>query len=241
MNALPVWNEDFTVRHTEVSREGNLRIDTFFDYMQEAAANHAANLGCGLADLEKHGMMWVLSRLRLRIFRTPGIGERITVTTWPSGVDKLFATREFILTIGDEQIAAGSSFWLLLDRARMRPLRVLESLPIPLPDNSGRERVFTDLPKLPRRECSDPLPLTVTESQIDVNRHMNNARYIARLFDWLSVHLGAAPVVSEIQANFLMGTAPESVLTVSGSAENGVWYIEESVDSVPHFQAEVRL
>ena len=181
MNALPVWNEDFTVRHTEVSREGNLRIDTFFDYMQEAAANHAANLGCGLADLEKHGMMWVLSRLRLRIFRTPGIGERITVTTWPSGVDKLFATREFILTIGDEQIAAGSSFWLLLDRARMRPLRVLESLPIPLPDNSGRERVFTDLPKLPRRECSDPLPLTVTESQIDVNRHMNNARYIARL------------------------------------------------------------
>ena len=241
MNALPVWNEDFTVRHTEVSREGKLRIDTFFDYMQEAAANHATNLGCGLADLEKHGMMWVLSRLRLRILRTPGIGERITVTTWPSGVDKLFATREFILTIGDEQIAAGSSFWLLLDRARMRPLRVLESLPIPLPDNSGRERVFSDLPKLPRRECSDPLPLTVTESQIDVNRHMNNARYIARLFDWLSVCLGAAPVVSEIQANFLIGTAPESVLTVSGGETDGVWYIEESVDSVPHLQAEVRL
>lgn len=238
---MNVWNENFTVRHTEVSREGKLRIDAFFDYMQEAAANHATDLGCGLADLETRGMMWVLSRLRLRIFRTPGIGERITVTTWPSGVDKLFATREFILTIGDEQIAAGSSFWLLLDRARMRPLRVLESLPIPLPDNSGRERVFADLPKLPRRECSDPLPLTVTESQIDVNRHMNNARYIARLFDWLSVRLGAAPVVSEIQANFLMGTAPESVLTVSGSETDGVWYIEESVDSVPHFQAEVRL
>ena len=238
---MNVWNENFTVRHTEVSREGKLRIDAFFDYMQEAAANHATDLGCGLADLETRGMMWVLSRLRLRIFRTPGIGERITVTTWPSGVDKLFATREFILTIGDEQIAAGSSFWLLLDRARMRPLRVLESLPIPLPDNSGRERVFTDLPKLPRRECADPLPLTVTESQIDVNRHMNNARYVARLFDWLAVRLGSAPVVSEIQANFLMGTAPESVLTVSGSAENGVWYIEESVDSVPHFQAEIRL
>ncbi len=238
---MNVWNENFTVRHTEVSREGKLRIDAFFDYMQEAAANHATDLGCGLADLETRGMMWVLSRLRLRIFRTPGIGERITVTTWPSGVDKLFATREFILTIGDEQIAAGSSFWLLLDRARMRPLRVLESLPIPLPDNSGRERVFADLPKLPRRECADPLPLTVTESQIDVNRHMNNARYVARLFDWLAVRLGSAPVVSEIQANFLIGTAPESVLTVSGSETDGVWYIEESVDSVPHFQAEVRL
>ncbi len=238
---MNVWNEKFTVRHTEVSREGKLRIDAFFDYMQEAAANHATDLGCGLADLETRGMMWVLSRLRLRIYRTPGIGERIAVTTWPSGVDKLFATREFILTAGDEQIAAGSSFWLLLDRARMRPLRVPESLPIPLPDNSGRERVFADLPKLPRRECADPLPLTVTESQIDVNRHMNNARYVARLFDWLAVRLGSAPVVSEIQANFLIGTAPESVLTVSGSETDGVWYIEESVDSVPHFQAEIRL
>ena len=68
------------------------------------------------------------------------------------------------------------------------------------------------------------MPLTVTESQIDVNRHMNNARYVARLFDWLAVRLGSAPVVSEIQANFLIGTAPESVLTVSGSETDGVWY-----------------
>ena len=78
---MNVWNENFTVRHTEVSREGKLRIDAFFDYMQEAAANHATDLGCGLADLETRGMVWVLSRLRLRIYRTPGIGERIAVTT----------------------------------------------------------------------------------------------------------------------------------------------------------------
>ncbi len=47
-----VWEETFTIRHTEVTREGAVRIDTIFDYMQEAAANHAANLGCGLAALE---------------------------------------------------------------------------------------------------------------------------------------------------------------------------------------------
>ena len=80
-----VWEETFTIRHTEVTREGAVRIDTIFDYMQEAAANHAANLGCGLAALEKRGMMWVLSRLKLSIRRTPRLGEVVTVSTWPSG------------------------------------------------------------------------------------------------------------------------------------------------------------
>ena len=50
---MNVWNENFTVRHTEVSREGKLRIDAFFDYMQEAAANHATDLGCGFTALRE--------------------------------------------------------------------------------------------------------------------------------------------------------------------------------------------
>ncbi len=235
-----VWEETFTIRHTEVTREGAVRIDTIFDYMQEAAANHAANLGCGLAALEKRGMMWVLSRLKLSIRRTPRLGEVVTVSTWPSGVEKLFATREFVLRCGAETVAEGSSCWLLLDRNKMRPLRVMESLPDRLPDNSGRSRIFSGLDKLPRRSCQDPVGVDVHESMIDVNRHMNNARYITLLFDWLSLRLSHAPEIYGIQANFLIGTAPGSCLTISGDLSGDTWYLEESLDSVPHFQAEVK-
>lgn len=236
-----VWTENFAIRHTEVTREGFVRIDTIFDYMQEAAANHAANLGCGLQALDACGMMWVLSRLKLSILRTPRLGEIVTVTTWPSGVEKLFATREFVLSCGDETIARGSSCWLLLDQRKMRPLRVMESLPIGLPDNSLRDRNFTGLDKLPRRPCSNPVTVEVHESMIDVNRHMNNARYITQLFDWLSMRLNRAPEVCGIQANFIAATAPGSRLTISGDLADGVWYIEESLDAQPHFQAEVKV
>lgn len=237
---LAVWEETFAIRHTEVTRDGAVRIDTIFDYMQEAAANHAANLGCGLAALEERGMMWVLSRLKLAVRRTPHLGECVTVSTWPSGIEKLFATREFVLRCGEETVAEGSSCWLLLDRGKMRPLRVMESLPERLPDNSRRLRIFSGLDKLPRRPCQDPVTVEIHESMIDVNRHMNNARYITQLFDWLSLRLFHAPEIHEIQANFLIGTAPGSSLTISGDLSGDTWYLEESQDSVPHFQAEVK-
>ncbi len=238
---LPVWTETFAIRHTEVTREGFLRIDTFFDYMQESAANHAANLGCGLHDLYENGMMWVLSRIKLSVLRTPRIGEIVTVTTYPSGVEKLFATREFVLSCGDETIALGSSCWLLLDSPKLRPLRVMESLPCGLPDNSARPRNFTGLDKLPRRPCSNPMTIDVHESMIDVNRHMNNARYITQLFDWLSLRLDHAPEIREIQVNFVSATAPGSQLTISGDCTDNAWYIEENLADALHFQAEVRI
>ncbi len=241
-NSLPVWKEEFRVRHAEASRDGVVRLDTLFDYMQEAAANHAANLGCGLTALNEHGMMWVLSRLKLSIRRTPRLGETVTVETWPSGVEKLFATREFILFCGEESVAQGSSFWLLLDQVKMRPLRVLETLAGLLPDNSSRGRIFSGLDKLSRCSCSFPMEVDVHESMIDVNRHMNNARYITQLFDWLSLRLSHAPEVGLIQANFIAGTAPGSRVTVSGaSTGEGAWYIEECVAGQPHFQAGVQI
>ena len=184
---LPVWTEQYRVRHTEVTREGFLRADVFFDYMQEAAANHAKHIGVGLEALNSVGLMWVLSRLKLQVLHTPLLGETVSVTTWPSGIERLFATREFILKNEKEEIVArASSCWILLDQARMHPRKVLETLPAKLPDNSARERNFTNLDKLTRLPVSNPSRMRIPESMIDVNRHMNNARYVTGVFDWLA-------------------------------------------------------
>lgn len=238
--SLPVWKEVFPIRYAEVTRAETVRLDTLFDYMQETAANHAENLGCGLAALNDRGMMWVLSRLKLSVLRTPCLGETVTVESWPSGVEKLFATREFVLSCGSEIVAKASSYWLLLDRGKLRPLRVLDALAGLLPDNRERGRFFTGLDKLSRRPCSSPIEVEVHESMVDVNCHMNNARYITQLFDWLALRLARLPEIREIQANFVAGTAPGSRLSIAGCDSGSSWYIEESVAGLPHFQAEVR-
>ena len=111
----PTHRETFRVRCRETDRNGMLKLSSWFDFLQEAAANHAARLGVGLEALSERGLLWVLSRLHLSICRYPAIGEPGTVETWPNGFRRLFAHRQFRLTGEDGgELAVASSAWLLL-------------------------------------------------------------------------------------------------------------------------------
>lgn len=102
-----IYRENIRVRHREADRNGRLKLLSWFDFLQEAAANHAARLGVGLNALTERGQLWVLSRLKLEIRRSPQIGEELTVETYPSGVNRLFFTREFqVFDKSGEVIAA---------------------------------------------------------------------------------------------------------------------------------------
>ena len=115
-----IYRENIRVRHREADRNGRLKLLSWFDFLQEAAANHAARLGVGLNALTERGRLWVLSRLKLEIRRSPRIGEELTVETYPSGVNRLFFTREFqVFDKSGEVIARASSAWLLLSAAKI--------------------------------------------------------------------------------------------------------------------------
>ena len=71
----PTRRESFRVRYRETDRNGILKLSSWFDFLQEAAANHATQLGVGLDALSERGLLWVLSRLHLSICRYPAIGS----------------------------------------------------------------------------------------------------------------------------------------------------------------------
>jgi len=74
----------FTVRYYEVGPSRLVRPATLLDYLQDAAAEHASQLRIGVQDLHHRDLTWVLSRLRLTVARYAGVGETVTVRTWPS-------------------------------------------------------------------------------------------------------------------------------------------------------------
>lgn len=173
-----IYRENIRVRHREADRNGRLKLLSWFDFLQEAAANHAARLGVGLNALTERDQLWVLSRLKLEIRRSPQIGEELTVETYPSGVNRLFFTREFqVFDKSGEVIARASSAWLLLSAAKLRPLRP-DQLPCPLPDNSDLPVHFRLDEKLPGDDAlAEEFSVPVRFSMEDVNGHLNNAEY----------------------------------------------------------------
>lgn len=203
----PFLKERILIRHHNVDAEGRLKVAGLCDFFQDAAARHADKIGVGLRFLAGHSMAWVLSRLRVEVLRYPEVDEEVEVMTYPSGFQRLFAMREFAVTdLSGAPVARATSAWLLLERENFRPCRasdvisisddsVISKLPrhFPLP---GKLREPDGMPPAARLECR------VLPSEIDLNRHFNNAMYAARMSDVLD---GASP--SEFQLNFQRSVA----------------------------------
>lgn len=182
-----VLEQSFPVRLFETDARGSLSVGGLCDYLQEAAGNHAAALGVSVSGLMERGLTWVLSRLRLRIARLPRAGETVTVRTWPTGAERLFALRDFrVSDAAGAEVAAAVSAWLILDTASRRPVRV-QSVFDP-PDVSRVQRALGDgIEKLPPVEgAASEAPVVVRLSDLDSNAHANNAR----ISEWIVEAVG---------------------------------------------------
>src|SRR5512138_696524 len=118
------WHEEVVLPEDGVTRGGRLTLAAFCGPMLEAAGAHASSVDLGVADLQARNLTWMLGRFRMTLAQPPRPGMAVTVTTWPSGVARLFALREFRVTSAEHgEVATATSAWLLVDFKTRRPLR----------------------------------------------------------------------------------------------------------------------
>lgn len=181
MGRKAAWEASFQVKGYEVGPSGEARIDSLANYLQETADQHAENLEVGEQALLKAGKSWVLTRLFLRFDAFPRMGERITVQTWPSGLDRLAAQRDFRVTgEGGRELGVATSAWVIFNLAE----RSMDPMPasmekLYLEGRPGRALEFTTrlVKRLKRHEHEKEF--RVRESDLDILGHANNVRYPA--------------------------------------------------------------
>lgn len=174
-----IWTEVFTVRSFEASASGTLSIQNLCNYFQEAAGNHAHALGVSVEQLRARHLTWMLSRLHVKVDRYPAWRDTVFIDTWPSGHNGLFATREFrMYTDAGDQVARGTSAWLVIDLKRRRAARIpdfIDQIPVPrIP------RAIADpfLKIQPLEYASIQRHYEVRYSDLDLNNHANNVSFI---------------------------------------------------------------
>lgn len=168
------------VHSYEVDFNQRLTVTALFNYLQEIAWEHAHLLGYGWEHLLQKNWFWVLSRVEVEIYRLPQWTDEVTLITWPRGVDGVFALRDF--EIFDQQgskIIAATSSWLVLNIQTRRPVR----------SDWYSDFNFANRSALPHNASKLAEQITNPEyierfdvriGDIDMNRHVNNVRYI----DW---------------------------------------------------------
>ncbi len=202
MNAI--WNESMPVRSYDVGNTGVLKPQVLFQFFQEAAGKHATHLGVGYDTLQSLGLFWVLSRVKAAIDALPAWGDQVTLTTWPKGIDRLFALRDFRMSDRDGRtMVRGTSCWLLVDIQKMRPRRI-DSIPRTFPLNDTEHALQESLDKIavpPGLEMQ--YERRVMASDLDVNNHVNNTEYVRWITDSLETGQGTTPSVRSLQINYL--------------------------------------
>ncbi len=197
-----VWSETFRVRAYEVDASGRASVPALCNWLQETAGNHATSLGWGVDGLQGKGLTWVLSRLHLRLAGHPGWREDVTVATWPAGVQRLYALREFRIAAAGRELGIATTAWLLVNLSHLRPVRLPAALEEIARDSPGRvvDDSFEKLPELAHPEFE--IALDVRFADLDMNRHANNVSLIACTLEPLPENVVVGRSMTELEIEF---------------------------------------
>lgn len=220
------YAQTLSIKSYETDISGRCRLSSLFLNMQELAAQHASLLGCGREELVRHGIVWVLSRVHLEMFGYPKTKDELIATTWPGAVRAPFFPRYYRFTRPDGGlIGHAATSWLLFDIGSRRLARP-SALKSPIPVDQGME------PPLPLPEklvCPEHYDFAeyreVRYSDIDVNAHMNNARYV----DWICDVFGAdhfrSNAVHSMKLSFNSEVLPGSKVALFRVSQGGAHYV----------------
>ncbi len=229
-----------TVASYDVGADNRMRLSAVLRYQQEAAEQQLALGGMGWSEQLAHGMTFVTSRWHGVFSRLPGMGERVTLTTWHHARKGVRFIRHYVWRdAAGETLMQGVMVFALVSTAGHGLLR-------------GDE--FAALGEIPACavgvDCAPParfaLPdmpvvrtFTVGWSDTDRNGHMNNTRYADLVCDALGDRLDAARV-AEIQMHFAGETRREETLTLAACAGD-IAYVRGDSPRGAAFAAEVHL
>ncbi|HAC15878.1 MAG TPA: hypothetical protein DCE78_08040 [Bacteroidetes bacterium] len=195
------WTETFKIKQFEIDTDGYALLSVIADNMQEAAGSHAESLGWSMQSLLDQNMGWILNRFTLDIHRYPKAGEVIRIETWPSGADRLFAYRDFELF--DDRgglILSARTAWLILDIKRRRPIATPEDVKEigARSIRNARIEIESKIPA-PEGDVVKSIRFPIRRSDLDINQHVNNVRYMEWVLETLYEVQNIRPRFLDIQ------------------------------------------
>ena len=175
-----IFRKQYHILDNCTDRFGRVKPSQLLFLAQDAATGHCAQIGMDWNTMAAKGMFWAVTRTRVKIHRLPRLGETVTVETWPMTNTRVAYPRAMAMySESGELLLQTVSLWVLMD---------MEKRSMVLPGRSGLDFTGQDrggelaIPGgLVPRGADSAKFRTVAYTDLDVNGHLNNARYM----DWV--------------------------------------------------------
>lgn len=154
---------------------GNVKASSLMYEFQEIASHHADEMGIGFEELIKKDLIWVMSKLKFKVYERLEPGVEYVLSTYPRPKKGVTYFRDYYIHDGEGKLmAAAIAHWFVINFDTRRIERAelqFDGEYIEYPAfEKGIEKI--KLPELTKAGAH-----VVGEADLDVNRHMNNCRY----------------------------------------------------------------
>lgn len=182
MNKL--WKKEYTLRASDFDKFNRIKPSSVLDLFQDAAGQHAEEIGVGFEAMIQRSYLWVLIRVKFKIVSSPHSYQKVIIKTWPLAPNRLNYRREYC--IEDEngkKLIIGSSEWVVMHSEKRRLLSVPDLYPFS--NGFHTEMMFEDRLCKIHDFIADGTPNIVNAgfSDLDVNGHVNNTKYANYVLD----------------------------------------------------------
>ena len=221
-----VFRQNFSIRSYEIGADRSASIETVMNHLQETALNHvktAGLLGDGFGstpEMVKKNLIWVVTRMQVVVDKYPTWGDVVEVDTWVSKSGKNGMRRDWLVRDGNtgEILTRASSVWVMMNKLTRRLSKIPEEVRGEIePYFVDSDPVLTEdsrkLTKLDDKTADYVRSgLTPRWSDLDVNQHVNNVKYIGWILESAPVGMMESQKLKSMTLEYRRECGRDSVL-----------------------------
>jgi acyl-ACP thioesterase len=168
-----VFEETLRIGFADCSPSGRSRLDALARWLQDVAYGDVED--AGLAAMA----VWVVRRTRIQVRRFPRFGERLNVTTFCSGLGRMWGERRTSIRRPgvDESDVEAVALWVHLDPTSWRPIPFNEEEARLYGSAAAGRRVSARLRHPSPGPGAQSRPWTFRAVDLDIANHVNNSAY----------------------------------------------------------------
>lgn len=198
-----VYRQKFSIRSYEVGADMSGSIETMMNHLQETALNHVCVAGMNgdgfgsTHEMTRLNLIWVVTRMQVHVERYPSWGDVVEIDTWVAGSGKNSLRRDWL--VRDYKtgyiLAQATSTWVMMNRNTRKLSKFPEAVKNEISPYYLERTVIDQSHHEKLEKLGDDTAqyihsnLTPRWTDLDVNRHVNNIKYIGWILESVPVSI----------------------------------------------------
>ncbi len=235
-----VFEKKFDIRTGDCDCMGNILPSALLDLFQSVAGEHANILNCGFDNLIQKDLIWVMTKIRYSVIKSPEMYQSVIVKTWPLPAGKIILQREYLITdLKGNVLVKAEADWVTV-HSRLRKIQPPVDVYPLKEDEFCIEQNFSDkMKRISTFETSGEGVATLPGyCDTDFNRHVNNTKYANFVLNAFPLKEGEK--ITDLQIDYHKEIkSGEKIFLFSQREENNLFVMGKSADGTLLFTAKL--